>query len=574
MPNPPDIQASSRESTGQRPGGRITAGIAAMILIGLCLRLWAFPHYDETRNVDEPGYLKGSLTLLEGLPPGYKAAPAGPNTWVGWLYAGGVAAVHLVHPDAEERRLPLAIRPFFAVNHALFDQYRDLRALHELWIVSQLILALSAIAAGWRFGYRRAGIAGALLVSGLLAVAPLFVEFTEMSRPYMTAWCFGVIALYYAAVRQGRARQWGSAVFLGLAIASRIEMLLFVPMVLWEFWYRREPCKLRRVLAGVIGITLATTLVAAPWLTTHLLGNLRTILTVRLGPTVSHSVAPRDILKLIAWQQGMAPALLMFPLVLLWMRSPDRNRLIVLAVYIFCLFLSMLRGTVFLQQQGPQILAIIVFGATAMRPLAIWRPQLSSWVVALLLTLPLFQAARTIVAIRREYSPDLATAWIDAHIPPGTRVYIDGGRGSLLDPLPTPAAANALWREVTDESAGRRKFESGLARFHLKTTEIPPALSEENLVQERGNRREFVILGSRPDYPEARFDIQIFNGSPVFGVQDIAAAFAASGGVVIWGGPSAPAEFGAPVAQWTNAGGWGTFIYCSPDVARHLIGQP
>jgi len=279
-------------------------------------------------------------------------------------------------------------------------------------------------------------------------------------------------------------------------------------------------------------------------------------------------------LKLIAWQQGLAPALLMFPLVLLWMRSPDRNRLIVLAAYVFCLFLSMLKGTVFLQQQGPQILAIIVFGATAMRPLAIWRPQLSAWAVAILLTLPIFQAARTVIEIHREYSPDLATAWIDAHIPAGTRVYIDGGRGSLLDPLPTPAAANALWQEVTDVSAGRRKFESGLARFHLKTTEIPPAFSEENLVQERGNRREFVILGSRPDYPEARFDIQIFNGSPVFGVQDIAAAFAASGGLVIWGGPPAPAEFGAPVAQWTNAGGWGTFIYCSPDLARHLIGQP
>jgi hypothetical protein len=539
------------------------------VVIALFLRLWAFPHFDEIRDLDEVGYLNGSLALFEGLPPGYKAAPAGPNTWVGWLYTGGIAAAHLIHPGPEESGVPWVVRPFVAINRTLFDQYHDLRDLHMLWIVSQLILGIWAVAAGYRLGFFRAGIAGGLLVGGLLATVPMFVEFTEMSRSYSTAWSFGVLALYYAAARQGCCRRRGSGVFLGLAIASRIEMVLIAPIVLWEFWNRREPGKLRKVIGGVIASTIITTLLAAPWLMTHLLGNLRTIFSVRLGPNFSESLAPFEVLKQIAWGEG-ACAIFLFPLVLAGWRGREKILVATLACYVLLLILSMFTGTVFLRQQGPALVAIIVFSAMAIQPLAAGRPVAWAWVLGVLLLLPLVQSARRIVELRGQYSPDPATAWVAAHIPAGTRVYIEGHVGSLREPLPTPEAASFLWQEVTDDSAWRKKFESGLSRFHLQTADIPPALSEENLVQERGNRRGLFILGSRPGFPEARFDIRVYHGSPVFGVQDIAAAFASTGGTVIWRGLPAPASFGPPVAQWTNADGNGTFIYCSGDIAARL----
>src|SRR5277367_1593649 len=80
-----------------------------IVVLAALLRLVMFPHPDEMRNVDEPGYLMGSLALLEGLPPGFKAAPAGPNTWVGWIAAGTESAWHFVHPQTQERRVPIQV---------------------------------------------------------------------------------------------------------------------------------------------------------------------------------------------------------------------------------------------------------------------------------------------------------------------------------------------------------------------------------------------------------------------------------------------------------------------------------
>ena len=181
--------------------------------------------------------------------------------------------------------------------------------------------------------------------------------------------------------------------------------------------------------------------------------------------------------------------------------------------------------------------------------------------------MPLGQTIGLIVRHHQGYAPNGAVEWVNLHVPPGTILYTEY---SMHDPLPTPASAAKLWEEVTDDSAWRKKFESGMQRFHLDLSQMPRALSEENLVQERGNRRGQFILGGRTDLPEPRFDVRIYNGSPLFGVQDVASAFAQTGGVVIWTGNPAPASFGQPVASWINRAGGGTFIYCSADVQSRL----
>jgi hypothetical protein len=549
------------------------------LIVGLALLLrWVhFPHPREMRDYDEPGYLKGSLAILEGLPAGYKAAPAGPNFWVGWVYTAGVTAVHCVHPGPEELRVPLQVRPFVALEQALFDQYHDLGNLHLLWVTTQLLLAIWATYAAFRAGFIRGGLAGGIFLGGFMAVLPMFVDFTDMSRPYMTAWSFGVIAYYYAIAKSGRGRLIASGIFLGLAVASRIEMLLFMPVVLWEFWHRREGGWLIAAWLKMLGTVLVTTLVAAPWLLTHLIGNLRTIATVRLGPDPHGGTTLVGNLVELAWHQGLAGAMLAFAVVILAMFLPgtvgtdpaqiarpgDRVRLAILGLYVALLLASLGKGTVFLHQQGPIVLALIVFGAFAAGPMNRWVPKYGPWISAVLLLVPLGQSIALIVTRHRMYAPEAATAWVEQHVPAGTIVYTEY---SLHDLLPTPASAASLWEEVTDDNAWRRKFEAGMQRFHLDVSQIPPALSEENLVQERGNRRGQFIMGGRTDLPEPRFDIRIFNGSPVFGVQDIASAFARTGGVVIWTGDPAPASFGTPVASWVSATGIGTFIYCSADV--------
>ena len=238
-----------------------------------------------------------------------------------------------------------------------------------------------------------------------------------------------------------------------------------------------------------------------------------------------------------------------------------------LAAYVTCLVLSMAKGTVFLHQQGPILLAVIVSGVMAVAALAERWSRAAPWVVAILLALPLGRSVAFIAECRRTYAPAPVTAWVAGHVPPGTRLYT---QYSLQDPLPTPAASKFLWDQVSDDGAWRRKFRSGLDRFHLSDRQIPRAMADENLVQERGNRRGMFILGGHEDLPEARFDVRLYSESPVFDVVDIAGAFAETGGVVVWRGAPAPAAFGPPVAQWTNAAGGGTFVYCSPDVRAQL----
>ncbi len=551
-----------------------------IVLLALLLRLIGFPHRDETRNEDEIGYIWGSLAMVEGLPAGYKAAPAAPNLWVGWVYTCTVAAVHTLHPGPEESAVPTPVRPFVAVNHALFDQYRDASQLHILWIVSQLALTLWATAAAFRLGWVRGGLAGGILVGGLLAVLPMYVDFTMMSRPYMTAWAFGVLSLDAAVSRPVDRRLLPATIFLGLAIASRIEMLLFAPVVLWEFWHRLETGRLIKVGLRFVFFTAITALLAAPWLLTHLIGNLRTIATVRLGPNPHGATTLGGVLRQLAFSEGLGGAMLALVLVCVALvlpgsplttadesnRKGTRWRILLLVLYVAILLESLGHGTVFLHQQGPVVLALITLGAFAAVAINARALKLAPWIAIAVLLIPLIETCGRLSDDRKSYAPNPSAAWIETHVPAGTTIYWPPG---LQNPLPTPAAANAAWDEVSDENAWRRKFQAGLERFGVATDQIPRALSEENLVQERGNRRWIFILGSRAALPDSRFDIRLTD-SPVFGVKNLPQVFAHADCVVVIHGEQGMPELGMPVVQWLSPSGGGTFIYCSREVAKHL----
>jgi len=254
--------------------------------------------------------------------------------------------------------------------------------------------------------------------------------------------------------------------------------------------------------------TFVTAMLAAPWLLTHLIGNLRTIATVRLGPNPFGSTTFWGMLWQLAWNQGLVGAMAGLAIVLAALLIPSRFsgmvresvgrggriRLGVLAIYVMLLLSSLGHGTVYLQQQGPVVLALIAIGAFAAAAMTHWCPGKAPWFAAAILLVPLGQSVHMIQRYRRDYAPDPSTAWVEEHVPAGTRVYI---QTSLHPPLPTTEAATELWDEVSNDSAWRRKFESGLERFGLSAEQIPRALSEENLVQERGKRRGMFILGSR-----------------------------------------------------------------------------
>src|SRR5438876_739957 len=100
----------------------------------------------------------------------------------------------------------------------------------SVWRARVVLAALLVVAAAFRLGQRWGGLVSATVAGGLAAVLPLYVEHAAMPKPYADAWFLSLMAMYWAASRSGAWLVAGTGVLLGLAIASRIDMLLIVPL--------------------------------------------------------------------------------------------------------------------------------------------------------------------------------------------------------------------------------------------------------------------------------------------------------------------------------------------------------
>ena len=190
-------------------------------------------------------------------------------------------------------------------------------------------------------------------------------------------------------------------------------------------------------------------------------------------------------------------------------------------------------------------------------------------ILVLALVLPAANVIGAIVERKRMEIESHVTAWIERHVPPGTRVYINS---NIRDPLPTASASDAVWGEVANDDAWKKKLESGMKRFHIAADDYPRAFSENDLVVERGLRREWFILGSRPAIPDPRYDIRVYSDSVVFRIEDVPAEFKRTGGILVTNHASGAllTDVGTPVIQWINSEGDGMRVYCSPDVLERL----
>jgi hypothetical protein len=572
--------------------GPTTLALLLVLTTGAALRLWAFPGRYEMRDVDEWDYLQGGLLVLEGLPPSYHYSPEGPEVWLGWAYAGGLSARYFAFPTAEERQVPAQVRLYTAVNHALFDTYHDMSSLRRVYVALAMLLSLVAVAAGFGLGRRWGGLAGAVLLGGLTACVPLLVLYAATSHPYSAAWSFAVIAMYFAASGRRHAAI-GAGVFFGLAIASRIEMLTMLPLLIAGLWPAKQSRRqfVRDGARCLLSASL-TALLVAPWLLTHLIGNLRAIATIRFGPAPNGPISARQTLMDFGWNEGLAVVTVLTIGSLLaslrpqtpsregpqledasgaaWPGAASHRRWRWLVVgFAVLLLIQLLRPTGYgMRHQGAAITTLLLASPLAVPPLMRIGRGVGWLVVAACVLLPLGQTVRRIALIHRGYAPDQATGWVESHVPAGTVVYV---KPSFHDPLPTPAAANAMWDEVMARDAAVRKFNSGLSRFGLEAAEFPRALSEQHVVVERSRVRGWYILGSRGMWAGPRFDIRRYANSPVFTSLDPLPAFQKTGGVLIWRGAPLPRDATDPPAMsWVAPDGSGTFVYVSPDVRSKI----
>src|ERR1041385_4517971 len=132
-------------------GLRKQGPLLLLLIVAAAIRIWPMPFLHELRNGDEAGYVSGGLVAWEGMLPGWRAVPAGPQTWIGWVWMAARSALDLVKQPHDK---PQLLKPFLAVDQALFDTYADLGGLRQFMLWISLGVVMMGVFAGYRLGLK------------------------------------------------------------------------------------------------------------------------------------------------------------------------------------------------------------------------------------------------------------------------------------------------------------------------------------------------------------------------------------------------------------------------------------
>jgi hypothetical protein len=524
------------------------------------------PLYNQP-TFDEPAYMIDGLLVLESATPGDKFAPGAITTWPGFVYGGVASLAYLLNPTEEIAQQSAVFKPLFAMDRALFDAYADLSGVRMAVMGTVFVTTLFGVLMACWLGAFRASWPGALLCGGLMAFMPVIATLSVEARPYAAAWAFGMGAIAFAAILSGRWRWFAAGLCFGLAVASRIEMVLIAPLIAWEFWLRLERAAMHRALLRVAGISLVTFLVTAPWYVSHLVGNLRKVLTVSFQPGMKREGALLTELVDLLWSEGLL-AVLVFLVVGLALQ-PGRERILSAVAGLFVVALLLLFGGGSLSKyNGAAWISIIALTSFALNGLQRRLPSRFAVSlaggVALLLLLP--AGAQTIsqgLALRAGWVEPKVVEWLAENVPAGTLVYSYPRQIRAIPP--TAESAERNWLEVAAPDAWRRKLRSRLGQTGLTMDRLPRALSIETMDQRLAVARRSFFLASSYWGAQPRYDVRIrgYVYSPHIRPEMVREEFLRTGGVLIhYGEPVA--ELGDPAAAWTAANGSGMFIYLRP----------
>lgn len=516
--------------------------------------------------LDENPYMADGLLVLEGMTPGFRFAPAAAMTWPSFAYGAAAWVVEIAFPSGDVQAPPI-LRPVVALDQALFEIYSDLTGLRGVLIAWSIALtSLAALGLAW-LGARRAGWLGAVLTGGLFGLLPIIVVVSVQGRPYGAAWSLGALAVVAAGIGRGNRRLVASGGLLGLAIATRIEMLLLAPLIGWEFWLRRDRDRsLGASLAALLAVALVSASLAAPWYVTHLVGNLRKIVTVSVYTSRIDPTGPVVIDML--WWQGMALFLPLLAVGLALQTRRDGNKAVALGGYLLLLLVagSFGIGPRFIMHQGYLLVGLVASAPYALRGLASWIPPgRRGWLVLVVLSalaLPAYRTALLVAAERAGWVEHDAVDWIEEHVPPGTKIFFSTYNTRI--PLPTTRTSDSLWNEVAGSDAWRHNLERRLPALGFALGFEPRALSFDHLVQQQGKQRRFFILGGpyQPDRPRYEFHF-LPNIDPSLAEYRAHLIEFCRGRGVLWHyGPPLDALTGWERA-WLAPNGTGVFLYDS-----------
>jgi hypothetical protein len=247
-------------------------------------------------------------------------------------------------------------------------------------------------------------------------------------------------------------------VLLGLAIGSHIDMLRIGPLALLMLWRRKSDNGIPwRDFATLVISSIITFQVIAPWYVMHLIDNLRQIISVRiLPPPPNVSVAALEL-----WNGGIAVPLVVTVSALLLTSFRRMWSDFLCGLWLLANGLVALR----LSSHGLFHDGALVVGVVALAPIGVAavidqfpllrRRACALAVVVLIAGFTVYEGVLFVADRRPNQTPDSAVAWVEMHVPAGTRVYT---KQRITVPLPTAEAAERLWADVAAPDAWIPKY--------------------------------------------------------------------------------------------------------------------
>jgi hypothetical protein len=536
----------------------------SVLVMGAGLRLFLLPPSYVPARLDELHYAADGLLLLEGVTLGFKFAPGAITTWVGFVYGATAWFFNTVSAMGSVIELDALVVPLVTLDQTLFDIYADMAGLRAVIIGTVILISLLGVYGAARIGRHFGDWPGALFTGGLTAMMPLFCLFAVQARPYSPAWSLTIFSMSIMLTCNGSRRWVWAGIVYGLAVASRIEMLFTIPLILWLMWIISDDQSAVRSGVRMVGAAILTFFVSAPWFFGHLVGNVRKMMTVVVvRPQISSTEPIVDFFV----SEGLAIVAAVALLGILFLCRTDRWKAWLALVYLLFLGVELftLETSGGLRHVGHAFVAIVVLSGYALGGVqqAVgkrWAVQVSALVALLALSLPLARTVSTAREIRAGWVEHDAVAWIEANVTTGSRVFLT--RRNVEVVLPTEASADRLWGAAAHETAWSEKLERRLADIDVELDYLPRGLSMEHMYQELSGVRRYFILGSAREKSRPRYElrlVQVGETTPDFG--DALNEFRQGGGVFWHSGRPLDSVLGPPEKAWIATNGTGVFLY-------------
>jgi hypothetical protein len=536
----------------------------SVLVIGAGLRLLLLAPSYVPAQLDEVHYAADGLLLLEGVTLGFKFAPGAITTWLGFVYGFAVWFFKTVSEIGSVIELDSTVVPLVTLDQTLFDIYADMAGLRAVIVATVVLISLLGVYGAARIGRHFGDWPGALFTGGLAAVLPLFCLFAVQSRPYSPAWSLTILAMSIMLTCGGSRRWVWAGIVYGLAVASRIEMLFTIPLILWLMWIISDEDSSVRSGTRMAAAAILTFLVSAPWFFGHLVGNVRKMLTVVVvRPRVSDTGPIIDFLT----QQGLTIVTVVTLLGVLLLCRTERWKAWLALAYLSLLGVELLtlETSGGLRHVGHVFVVLVVLGGYALggvqhavgKP---WAIRVSATVTLLALALPLMRTVSMAREIRSGWVEHHAVDWIEANITAGSRVFLT--RRNIRVPLPTEASADRLWGAAAHETAWREKLERRLTEIDVELEYLPRGLSMEHMYQELSGLRRYFILGSAREKSRPRYELRLVQvGEETQDFRDALSEFQRDGGVFWHSGQPLDSSLGPPEKAWIASNGTGVFLY-------------